>query len=246
MPTFVSTLSDADELAIEQERARFILQHGVHELRFCGGRDGIPLRYVVTIAEQPHEVQYSMLAAGIKVPKQEPEPVSEPSAEIHIDDVVNRIDTTTEEEDDRILAKINAKRAAKKSGALFPEVAEEIEFTEKRMEPTEDEFQAFWDAYPRKVEKKRAKAAFVKAFRSLRKTLSPEAAVAKIMQGVSVYSRNANQDALCHPTTWLNGERWEDDPAGIGTPDRMARRAENAMLGAYEPREKTPISEAVF
>ena len=240
---FTSTLSNPDPLALDRERAYFICEHGVPELRKLGGLEGLPLWHLVTIAEQPQDVQYSMLAAGIKVPPQEPEPASEPVAGIKLDVVIDRIDTTTDEEDERILAKIAAKRAAKKSGALFPEVAAEIELTEKRMEPTDDEFQSFWDAYPRHVDKKKAKTAFAKAFKSLRKTLSPAQAIKTIMDGVIVYAEHVDKDAICHPTTWLNGARWEDERESISNKPSLSR-SRGSDYGEFH--ERTPEELAVF
>ena len=102
-------------------------------------------------------------------------------------------------------------------GALFPDAIEEKP-QKGRMVPTDEEFEAFYQAYPRRVNKANAKVAFAKAFKTLRKTLAPDAVIETIMQGVSVYAKHANPDVLCHPTTWLNGCRWEDDPGSIGTP----------------------------
>lgn len=135
--------------------------------------------------------------------------------------------------------------APKSAGVLFPDAIEPPKVKE-RVVPTDEEFESFYAEFPRRVNKAKAKIAFKAAFGRLRKKMDCEAAMRAVMDGVRVYSRNANPDALCHPTTWLNGDRWEDDPSGIGTQDRSSRKADNAMLGAYEERERTPLSEAVF
>jgi hypothetical protein len=122
---------------------------------------------------------------------------------------------------------------AKGSGLLFPDVAEERKIA-GRMVPKDAEFEAFYAAYPRRVNKAKAKIAFAKAFKTLRKTHEPDAAIATIMQGVSVYAKHANPEVLCHPTTWLNGCRWEDDPSGIG---KAVVSQSNAEYGKF--RRKT-------
>jgi hypothetical protein len=71
-------------------------------------------------------------------------------------------------------------------------------------------FDTFWQAYPRKVGKGQAEKAWLK--------LNPDGAiVGKIMQAIAW---QANQPGwtkdggkfIPHPTTWLNGKRWEDEP----------------------------------
>ena len=177
----------------------------------------------------------------MKVPEQDLEPeVAE--ARPAFDTLLDCIDETSDDEDERLLAKIAAKRAAKKSGALFPEVASEI-VTEKRMEPTEEEFQSFWDAYPRHVDKKRAKAAFARAFKTLRKTMTPEQVIKTIMDGVTVYAEHVDKDAICHPTTWLNGARWEDEREGISNKPGFSR-SRGSDYGEFH--ERTPEELAVF
>lgn len=135
--------------------------------------------------------------------------------------------------------------APKSAGVLFPDAIEPPK-PKERIVPTDEEFESFYTAFPRRVNKAKAKLAFKAAFGRLRKKMDCECAIRTIMDGVRVYSEKANPDALCHPTTWLNGDRWEDDPSGIGTQDRSSRRSDNAMLGAYEEHERTPLSEAVF
>jgi hypothetical protein len=77
-------------------------------------------------------------------------------------------------------------------------------------------FEAFWDAYPRKVGKKAASAAFDKA----RKQTSLQA----ICQGAARYRDDPNrEDAYtAHPTTWLNEGRWDDETP---LPSRQAAQA---------------------
>lgn len=70
---------------------------------------------------------------------------------------------------------------------------------------TDDGFDDWWRTYPRKVDKKRARS----AWRNLTKTErddSSEALPAHIRSWA-----NTKPEHIPHPTTWLNGRRWEDD-----------------------------------
>lgn len=69
-----------------------------------------------------------------------------------------------------------------------------------------DHFEEFWDVYPRKVGKKAATTAFVKACR--------KASAQAIIDGARRFAADPNREEQFtpHPTTWLNQGRWEDDP----------------------------------
>lgn len=69
------------------------------------------------------------------------------------------------------------------------------------------EFSLFWNAYPRKVGKGAAKKAFDKAV--------DEFGTLKILAGVNRFANDPNkpeQQFIPHPATWLNEQRWDDDP----------------------------------
>lgn len=71
---------------------------------------------------------------------------------------------------------------------------------------TDDSFQKFWRAYPHKVSKFAALRAFNKAI----KITSLE----EIISGVERYIKAKPEHiAYCHPASFLNGGRWEDQPA---------------------------------
>lgn len=96
-------------------------------------------------------------------------------------------------------------------------------------------FDRFWQAYPRRVEKRAALNAFEKAV--LKTKVDPE----MIIGAAARYAADPNRvDRFTkHPTTWLNGGCWEDDPlpARGSTPQRSTQRDENAaMIGRL--REK--------
>lgn len=68
------------------------------------------------------------------------------------------------------------------------------------------QFDEFWSAYPRKTGKGRARRAF--------KTALEKTTFDVIVEGVAAYVANEDMSDpqwIAHPTTWLNGERWEDE-----------------------------------
>ena len=70
-----------------------------------------------------------------------------------------------------------------------------------------DEFDQFWAAYPRKVAKIAARRAFLKAKRLEGVTIED------LLAGVQRYIATKPDYAdWCHPTTFLNGGRWMDEP----------------------------------
>ena len=67
-------------------------------------------------------------------------------------------------------------------------------------------FDQFWGAYPRRVGKGQARRAYAAALK--------KASHETIMSGLERYKRYAatlDPKFVCHPSTWLNGERWEDE-----------------------------------
>lgn len=73
----------------------------------------------------------------------------------------------------------------------------------------EEDFEAWWKLYPRKASKGSAR----KAYRTARKKVSAEI----LSDGVSrfaaqVRANGTEQQFIAHASTWLNGERWLDEP----------------------------------
>lgn len=90
-------------------------------------------------------------------------------------------------------------REVEKNNLYFTQKAEEL----KRIE---QKFEQFWNAYGVKKDKKRAKAKFLK--------IAPDDELFKtMMDGVERYhkSRKWLEGYRQEPTTWLNGERWNDE-----------------------------------
>lgn len=69
-------------------------------------------------------------------------------------------------------------------------------------------FLAFWQAYPRRIGKGDARAAFTKAATRNDPNVIVQAALAYAKH---VAEAGTEQKFIPHASTWLNGERWEDD-----------------------------------
>jgi len=67
-----------------------------------------------------------------------------------------------------------------------------------------DDFAVFWLAYPRRIAKGAARKAFALA---IRKTT-----LEAILSAIEAYKKHKpEQIDFCHPATWLNAERWDDE-----------------------------------
>lgn len=84
------------------------------------------------------------------------------------------------------------------------------------------EFDDFWSQYPRKVSKGTARKAWAKAL----KLASPDAIMAGLNNSIAFWEREATATTFIpHASTWLNGERWEDEyPVPQLTPLEIMRR----------------------
>ena len=86
--------------------------------------------------------------------------------------------------------------------------------------PTNGCFDRFWKAYPRKVGKKKALAAWDKVFAS-DDPPDPEAVIAAAELHGKVWDAEQRSDKRKpHPTTWLNGANWTDE-IEIPPPEQM-------------------------
>ena len=72
---------------------------------------------------------------------------------------------------------------------------------------SEKDFENFWKEYPKKVGKKKACLSFLKLKRALLSTILE---ALKKQKSSPAWQENGGQ-FIPHPTTWINGERWEDD-----------------------------------
>ena len=76
---------------------------------------------------------------------------------------------------------------------------------DKNRDKAVSDFDVFWDAFPRKVAKKAAQSAWLKALK--------EAQAETIIEGARRYFKDPNRvdQFTVHPATWLNQGRWGDD-----------------------------------
>ena len=97
----------------------------------------------------------------------------------------------------------------------------------------DEDFQRFWSAYPEKKGKGVARQSFAKA---LKKTT-----LQTMLAAIEAYKvHKPTWKAFCHPATWLNQERWDDEwepdpipPSAHGALKEMIRRQRD---GADSPR----------
>lgn len=72
--------------------------------------------------------------------------------------------------------------------------------------PTDRLFEEFWTTYPRKTDKANARKAWDKALRTTEGRV--------IIAAAAAYAATKPEPKFtAHPTTWLNGERWDDELA---------------------------------
>lgn len=90
---------------------------------------------------------------------------------------------------------------------------------------TGDSFDHFWSTYPRRAGKRAARAAFERALK--------RAPASTIIAGAERYRDDPNLEPsfTAHPSTWLNQDRWEDEPLPprAGTRDRAAEILRDAV-----------------
>lgn len=73
---------------------------------------------------------------------------------------------------------------------------------------TEDDFNSFWRAYPRRISKGAARDAFAKAIR--------KATLETMLAAIGEYiAHKPDRIDFKHPATWLNQECWDDEWASV-------------------------------
>jgi hypothetical protein len=98
---------------------------------------------------------------------------------------------------------------------------------------TPDEFELFWKQYPIKVGKAAAKKAWLKAI----KVESPDV----IIQGAVRYAQDPNRHPsfTAHASTWLNAERWGDQPLPpriVTLEEKRAQELESSRIKSEKER----------
>lgn len=70
-------------------------------------------------------------------------------------------------------------------------------------------FDEFWNLYPRKTEKKKAKAKFLKICKD---EITYNTILVGLKRTIIPKAQAEGTDYIPYPSTWLNGERWNDEP----------------------------------
>ena len=104
-------------------------------------------------------------------------------------------------------------------------------------------FAEFWKAYPRKTNKNFAEKVFAKL--KVDQEMLDKMLQAIALQNKTVW-KDKDQQYIPHPSTWLNGQRWEDEVvASFAKPQTAAERATNLALGrSADSRLLTPEEQA--
>lgn len=94
-------------------------------------------------------------------------------------------------------------------------------------------FDVFWAAYPKKTDRKKAFAAFTKINPS-------EDLLQTMLSGIAAWSSKwiAEPQYTPHPTTWLNGERWNDAPP-VTTKPQVSKPSTGAVNQNYPDAQYT-------
>ncbi len=121
-------------------------------------------------------------------------------------------------------------------------------------------FDKFWELYPRKVNKGKAKTTWDK----ICDQLVEKRPIWRVIKKALLAQRQSEQwqdpDFIPHPTTWLNQERWLDDPANMKTfkpkaprqglepvadPRKHFQKEIGIMAEAFEERCYLPAKEII-
>ena len=86
---------------------------------------------------------------------------------------------------------------------------------------TNSDFDLFWTAFPNKVGKAAARKAFVAAAKKVR--------VVEMFEALERYAHKTDDRPFCNPSTWLNQERWLDQPA-VNNGRRTVQQATDDLL----------------
>ena len=94
----------------------------------------------------------------------------------------------------------------------------------------EARFEAWWRLVPRKVGKGQARRAF--------RTASRRVPFEALVNGIERYAAEcAGREPafIAHPATWLNGERWSDEPAPAGARAQPGADPPATRIRAVDP-----------
>lgn len=101
-----------------------------------------------------------------------------------------------------------------------------------------ERFDRFWMAYPRKENKQKALAAYLKLHPD-ETTLAAMLAAIERQKASDQWQEDGGR-YIPHPTTWLNGRRWEDEP-----PKATGKATRTVIAQQYSQRDYSGQEESV-
>lgn len=102
---------------------------------------------------------------------------------------------------------------------------------EGRKDARERAFGSFWSLYPHRVGKADASKAFDRALK--------RAPLETILVGLRRYAAKTDDRPWCNPATWLNQDRWTDEPAApVARAGPAPPRMNPTLAAALELKEK--------
>ncbi len=114
----------------------------------------------------------------------------------------------------------------------------------------DSEFEKFWNEYPRKVAKEKARQIFSKI---LRTSKAPETLFNSIIFGLKGYNseiqtKQTKPEFIAHPSTWLNQQRWEDEAMASDSKhdDGMPKPGDEYYELWVEAQERRKKTDAEF
>jgi hypothetical protein len=122
------------------------------------------------------------------------------------------------------------------NGSPSPKTRQDKTDTGTRQEETPapdgaDLFAEFWAAYPRKVGRAAAEKAWPKAI----KKLDPERLIKAAAYWAGLWEQcRTEKQFIPHPATWLNGQRWDDEPPMRKASGYTAYQDPEDLSGYYE------------
>ena len=100
----------------------------------------------------------------------------------------------------------------------------------------EEQFEAFWRSYPRRVAKGAARKAWDKA---IKKTT-----LENMLKAITEYvAKKPEKIDFKHPATWLNGECWDDEWEPVQARVQRPMFQQSANYGRPEPVIQEQITE---
>ncbi|WP_109118432.1 hypothetical protein [Azospirillum sp. TSO22-1] len=101
---------------------------------------------------------------------------------------------------------------------------------QERPDDLDAEFATWWLQVPKKT----AKATAHRAYRTARKKATAEQLLAGILRyAAEIQVKGTEPRFIAHPATWLNGERWLDEPPPNVTPIRPGAQATSPTMAAF-------------